>query len=198
MVVRGGFTLVEILVVVTIVAFMAGMSGGIFIRSYEKRVKEKAAMDLLHAALYARILAVERNLPCKLYLDTENQAFHLAIDVADETGVLVGEQLIDNAYFRSVTLPDEMMFENITIRPYYALMQDVNYVTNVIYFSPNGTADEALIQIGDGFKHYTLSVSAGTSRPKLIRGTVEDVTPDSYDLDLQWLSTDNILSGRLP
>jgi len=196
---RRGFTLVEILVVVTIVAFMAGMSGGMFIQSYHKRVAEKAASDLLHAALYARVLAVERNLPCKLYLDAENQAFHLAIDVADEMGVLVGEKLIDNAYFRSVVLPEEMMFESIAIRPYYALMQDADYiVNNVIYFSPNGTADEAIVQIGDGFKHYTLSISSGTGRPKLIRGTVEDVTPDSYDLDLQWLSTENILGGRLP
>ena len=196
--VRSGFTLVEILVVVTVVAFMAGMSGGMFIRSYEKRVREKAATDLLHAAMYARILAVERNLPCKMYIDVENQAFHLAIDIADETGVLIGEQIISNAYFKSVVLPDSMMFESVAIQPYYALMQEASNVTNVIYFSPNGTADTAMVQIGDGISHYTLSISTGTGRPRLIRGTVEDVIPDSYDLDLQWLSNENILSGRLP
>jgi len=197
--VRRGFTLVEILVVVTIVAFMAGMSGGMFVRSYHKRVREKAAMDLLHATMYARILAVERNLPCKLYLDEETQGFYLAIDVADEEGRLVGEQVIDNAYFSPVILPDEMMFESIAIRPAYVLMQDTSFsVTKVIYFSPNGTADAALVQIGDGFRHYTLSIPTGTGRPKLIQGTVENVTPDSYDLDLQWLTGENILDGHSP
>ena len=91
------------------------------------------------------------------------------------------------------------MFESIAIRPAYVLMQDPSFsVTKVIYFSPNGTADQALVQIGDGFRHYTLSIPIGTGCPKLIRGTVEDVTPDSYDLDLQWLTGENILGGRLP
>ncbi|MCP4708801.1 MAG: prepilin-type N-terminal cleavage/methylation domain-containing protein [Planctomycetes bacterium] len=197
--VRRGFTLVEILVVITIVAFLAGMSGGMFVRSYHKRVREKAATDLLHATMYARIVALERNLPCKLYLDEETQGFYLAIDVADEEGRLIGEQVIDNAYFSPVILPDEMIFESIAIKPAYALMQDMSFsVTKVIYFSPNGTADQALVQIGDGLRHYTLSIPTGTSQPKLIRGTVENVTTDTIDLDLQWLTGENILDGHLP
>jgi len=185
-------------VVVVLIAMMAGASGGLYLRSYQKRVAEKAAAELLQTALYARIVAIERNQPCKMYLDPETGGFFLAIDIADEQGILLEERVINNLFCRPAQLPESMMFENIQIRPYRILTESLNYNNNVIIFAPNGTADLAVVQIGDGFRHYTLSISSSTARPHLIRGTIEDVIPDTFDLDAQWLSTENILKGRLP
>jgi hypothetical protein len=52
-----------------------------------------------------------------------------------------------------------------------------------IVFSPNGTAQMAVIQIGNGKTHYTISVSAATGRAKMVYGTAEKVKPTSVDLD---------------
>ena len=202
---RFGFTLAEILATITLIALIAGMGGGMYMRSYHKRLVEKAAAELLQAALYARIVAVERNQPCKMYLDTQNNGFYLTMDLVSEDGVLLEEQIINNMYHRPVQLPESTIFENIAIRPIWITSEMSEYSefssefgTNVIYFAPNGTADESLVQIGNGIKHYTLSISPATARPNLILGTVEQVTPDTFDLDELWMSTGDILELRLP
>ena len=200
---RFGFTLAEILAVITLIALIAGMGSGLYMRSYQKRLVEKSAAELLQAALYARIVAVERNQPCKMYLDTQNNGFYLTMDLVSEDGVLLEEQVIKNMYHRPVQMPESMMFENIAIRPNWITSEmsdysEVSAFENIIYFAPNGTADEALVQIGNGIKHYTLSISPATGRPKLILGTVEQVTPDTFDLDELWMSTGDILQLRLP
>jgi ribosomal protein L2 len=44
-----------------------------------------------------------------------------------------------------------------------------------IVFSPDGTAQPAVIQIGDGKTHYTISISTATGRAKMYFGAAEDL-----------------------
>ena len=52
--------MIELLVVVAIIAMLAGVSGGYYLRSRPKRLMEKTGRELLLAAQYARIAAVEK------------------------------------------------------------------------------------------------------------------------------------------
>ena len=55
-----------------------------------------------------------------------------------------------------------------------------------IAFSPDGTAQSAVVQIGDGKNHITISISAATGRVKTHLGTAKEVKVGTIDLDEQW------------
>ena len=55
----------------------------------------------------------------------------------------------------------------------------------LIAFAPDGTSQTAVVQIGDGETHYTLSVNEVTGKSKLYPGTVKDVKIDTVDLDAE-------------
>ncbi len=52
-----GFTIVEMLVVVVIIALIASVGGGIYVGTYKRMLVEKAARDFVLAAKYATIPA---------------------------------------------------------------------------------------------------------------------------------------------
>ena len=60
---KSGFTIVELLVVITIIALLAGIGGGFHIGTYKRMLVEKTARDLFLAAKYARIMAIENRNP---------------------------------------------------------------------------------------------------------------------------------------
>jgi len=54
-----------------------------------------------------------------------------------------------------------------------------------IIFLPDGTAQSAVVQIGDEKTHYTVSINAATGKAKLVSGTVENVKVSTVDLDAE-------------
>ena len=56
---------------------------------------------------------------------------------------------------------------------------------STIVFMPDGTAQSAVIQIGNEKTHYALSINAATGKAKLFPGTVENVKASSVDLDAE-------------
>jgi hypothetical protein len=54
-----------------------------------------------------------------------------------------------------------------------------------ITFNGNGAAQEAVVQIGNGKTHYTISIDAPTGRAKMYFGTAENVKVTTTDLDLE-------------
>ena len=81
---RYGFTIVEMLLVVVVIALIAGASGGIWLGTYKNMLARKSAREFLLAAKYARILAIERQSPCRIILDAENNKFWLVINEFSE------------------------------------------------------------------------------------------------------------------
>ena len=179
-----GFTLVEILAVLILITLMAGATTSI-LRNRYKRLAEKAATELFLAAKYARIIAIERQMPCKLYLDQDQPGFYLTTGSYEQQNGGYEEITINNQYHRPVILPEGITFEEINIKPIENYLLPTNQEDNVIAFAPNGTADAAVIQIGAGKRHYTLHISPATGRPTLTRGTATTDNTDIIDLDLQ-------------
>ena len=54
---------------------------------------------------------------------------------------------------------------------------------SAITFRPDGSADAAMLQVGNGDRHFTVQISAATARATLLEGAVESYVPDQIDLD---------------
>ena len=81
---KSGFTIIEVLVVITIIALIAGVGGGFYIGTYKRMLVEKAARDFFLAAKYARIMAIERQKPYRIELDATNGGFYLITEQLNE------------------------------------------------------------------------------------------------------------------
>jgi len=170
--------------VVVVVALLAGVGGGIWVGTHKRMLVERAARDFLLAAKYARITAIERQSPCRIVLDTEGNGFALAIYRLDEeTGQTVQVPLRDSYFKRPVDFARGVEFEDIQIMAIRAGEMTEDDEEKTIVFLPNGTAQSAVIQIGNGKSRYTVSICAATGKAKVQLGTVEEVKTATIDLD---------------
>jgi prepilin-type N-terminal cleavage/methylation domain-containing protein len=183
---HNGFTLVELLVVVSLIVLLTGAVGGVYLGTYKKRIIEKAAREMLLTAKYARIVAIQRQQSCKLQFDRENNRFWLAVDAPGELTGQTKETVIKDVYSKPVEFEGNVRFENIMIRLGGAAgedgWQEDNEQTEIV-FTAVGTADAAAVTIGDGKSRYTLIISAATGKAKLEFGKPDGTWNESIDLD---------------
>ncbi len=177
-----GFTLVEVLVVIALIALVAGIGAGLYKGTYEGLLVKRAARDFYLAAKYARMLAIERQRPCRLILDNEENRYALVMDELRQDTGEIEQQAVRNFYFRPVQLAGDVKFEEINITSADA-DEDYDEQSRVIVFSPHGTSQAAVIQIGDGKTHYTASVSPATGRVRMEFGEAKTIDAQIVDLD---------------
>jgi prepilin-type N-terminal cleavage/methylation domain-containing protein len=183
---RCGFTLVEVLVVVVIIALLGGLGGGIYAGSYKRILVEKAARDFFLTAQYARIIAIEKQRQYKILLDVANNGFFLAATQLDEETGQTEQMVVKDSFCRPVEFADGVKFEDIQITPIgLETTTETDEEEQTIVFSPNGTAQSVVIQIGDGKTHYAVTISAATGKAKVYSGTTEDVEIGTIDLDAE-------------
>ena len=180
-----GFTLTELLLVITIIALVSSVGGGIYVGTYKRLLVEKTARQFLQMARYARIMAIERQRPYELQLDAGNKGFGLTTTrVNTETGQ--NEKIIvKDLYCRPVEFEGDVTFEDIRIAIQPAEQTDEGNQSQRILFLPNGAAESAIVQIGDGKSHYTVAVVAATGKARMYEGTADNVRMASVDLDAQ-------------
>ena len=180
---NNGFTLVELLVVIALISIVASFSGSRLVGAFERLKLDKTANELLLAAKYARVTAIEKQKQYKLYLDSRNNEFYLVTPIFDEINGYTGEEIVQDTYCKPVTLENDIKFEDIEISPIGLETNNLTSDLSVIVFSPDGTAQTALVQIGNGTMHYTLSVIAATGKVKLYPGIIDNVRISTVDLD---------------
>jgi type II secretion system protein H len=186
-----GFTLIEILMVVAVIALIAGMGGGIYLGTYKATIVKKAARDFELAAKYARMTAIERQQPCLIRLDVVNGAFLVTRQAAeaDETDESeTSEIILRDVWFRPVKFEGEVKFEAVQVATAGTDTSDTRDEPEgrrTIIFRPDGTAENAIVQIGDGKTHYTVAITAATGKTKVEFGTGEDIVFSTVDLDRQ-------------
>ena len=180
---RSGFTLLELIVAIIIMTIMAGVGSSMYVGVNEKLKLQKAANDLLLAAQYARMSAIEQQTIYKLCIDTSSNEFYLITTLTDQEG-RSEEFIIEDSLCKPVTLEEGIIFENIErLSNEYDLGSSGSF--EIIVFSPNGTAQTALIEITNGKSYYTLSINGITGRSKLYPETIDNVPLDTIDLDAQ-------------
>ena len=187
MVKQSGFTIVEVLLVVVVIALIAGAGGVLYLGTYKKVLTEKAARDFLLAAKYARITAIERQSQCTIELDVDKKSFALAVEELSTESGQSEKIAVRDLYFKPVEFTGDVEFENIQIESLGQGGDSESEGQNSIVFRSNGTAQSAVIQIGDGKSHYTITIMGSTGRAKVLAGTTEEVQSSIIDLDEQML-----------
>ncbi|MHC4396103.1 MAG: GspH/FimT family protein [Planctomycetota bacterium] len=181
-----GFTITEMLLVVVLIVLVAGVGGSFTVGTYKKMLTEKAAREFLLAAKYARITAIERQSTCRIELDAKNNSFALTIDRLDDQAGETEKLIVQDLFFKPTELPADVEFEDVKIDSAGSEEPLEQAESHSIAFSPDGTAQSAVIQIGDGKNHITISISAATGKVKVYKGTAKEVKVGIIDLDEQW------------
>ena len=182
---KKGFTLIELLVVIAIMSIMAGIGAGMFVGTNQKLHVQKAANTLLIMAQYGRMSAIEEQRAYKIYLDIANNEFYLTTTDFDEQSGYIEEVIVREPMCAPVQLDDSITIEDARV---LSNDYDLGNRSNNMYtiaFAPNGTSQSAVVQIGDGQNHYTLSVNEMTGKSKLYDGTIDNVKLDTIDLDAE-------------
>ncbi|MEN6577382.1 MAG: prepilin-type N-terminal cleavage/methylation domain-containing protein [Phycisphaerales bacterium] len=180
-----GFTLTEILLVVAIIGMIGGLGGGYCVGTYKKLLVEKAARQFLLMARYARIMAIEQQRPYELLVDPNNQGFFLATAQADpETGESK-KVAVRDFFCKPVEFEGDVKFEDVRLETYMETSPGEVDSEQKIMFLPNGSAESAVVQIGDGKTHYSIALVAATGKASLYPGATSDIRTASIDLDVQ-------------
>jgi prepilin-type N-terminal cleavage/methylation domain-containing protein len=182
---RRGFTIAELLLVVLIIGLITGAGTGIYVGTFRSVQVKKAALDFLLTAQYARIMAMERQAQYTMELDLVNQGFLLTTLRWDETGQQVAQETVRDLYCKPVQFEGDVKFEAVEVMPGVWETASAGEGEQTIAFSPNGTAQAAVVQIGNEKTHYTISINAATGRAKMYFGTAENVKVTTTDLDAQ-------------
>ena len=180
-----GFTIAELLMVIVIISLVAGIGGGLYVGTYKRMLVERAARDFLLTAKYARIMAIEQLRPYEIQLDVANNGFWLATSQWDEETEQAEQVIVRDYYCKPVQFEGEVQFEDIQVTPVGTEASTETEENQAIVFSPNGTAESAVIQIGDGKNHYTISIYAATGKAKMYFGTTENIEVGTIDLDAE-------------
>ncbi|HUV66129.1 MAG TPA: GspH/FimT family pseudopilin [Sedimentisphaerales bacterium] len=182
---RRGFTIPELLLVVLIIGLITSAGTGLYVGTFRSMQVKKAALDFLLTARYARIMALERQTQCTLELDMVNQAFLLTTLRWDEANQEMTLEMVRDLYCKPVQFEGEVQFEAADVAPGVWETGNSGEGSETITFSANGTAQEAVVQIGNGKTHYTISIDAPTGRAKMYFGTAENVKVTTTDLDME-------------
>jgi prepilin-type N-terminal cleavage/methylation domain-containing protein len=182
---RWGFTIPEMLLVVLIIGLITSAGTGLYVGTFRGMQVRKAALDFLLTARYARILALEQQSQCTMVLDIVDQGFSLTMLQFDEASQEITLETVRDMYCKPIQFEGDVQFEAVEIVPGVWESQTGSDQQETIVFSPNGTAEEAVVQIGNGRTHYTISIDAATSRAKMYFGTAENVEVTTIDLDTE-------------
>ena len=188
---HAGFTLVEILLVVMIIAMAtAAFASGSF-RMYKKMSLDKAVRKFVLATKYARVYAIENQSECVLVLNASGQqddeeqsgsGFFLAAVELDQQSGEEYEVTISNSYTSPMKFSTDVEFEAIEIVS--TSNDDLDSDASFIVFRPDGTADSALITIGNSMKSYNVFIAAATGKAQVLNEDIEELPQVSVDLDL--------------
>jgi hypothetical protein len=160
-----------------------------YVGSYKRLLVEKAARQFLLTAKYARIMAIEQGRPYELQLveasEERGQGFLVSTVERDpETGA--GETTIVRDYYcKPVELEGEVTFEAVEIAAMTGDETSDDEPQQKITFFPNGSAESAVVQFGDGKTHYTVAIMASTGKASFHEGTADDIDIAVIDLDAQ-------------
>lgn len=179
---QSGFTLVEIMVVIAVMGVALGLGGGMYMGTYQRMQVEKAARQLVVAARYGRMLALERQGDVRLCFNQQQGRFFLMAPPRPTQGENQVSAVCDQMC-KPVELDESISLELVEIESAIADEQTDGETERAVTFRPDGSADAAVVQIGDGKRHFTVAICPVTARVTLTVGMASDRTQTTLDLD---------------
>lgn len=183
---KKGFTLAEVILVIIIIGLISGIGAGVATGTLKSLQVKKAARDFLLAAKFARITAIEQQQYCTIELNRDENMFAVYLEIFNAQSGEVEKVPIRNQFFKPVKLPGQAAFEEVEVNNYgVPVIADESSSSVPILFYADGTAQAAIVQIGDGRDHYTISINPATGRAKLFTGTADNAEIGVVDLNLE-------------
>lgn len=179
---RRGFTLIEMLAVVLIMALLATAAGGLYAGSARRRQAEQCCRKLALMMRYARMWAVENSTPCAMKLDRSKCCSYLSVRIRDESTGYYQDKTMINRFTRPVYFPEHLPLKEVVVQPADGVQTPEGSDVHAITFYPEGTADGSVIYLGDETMGYTITVSAITGRITVQQGLV---APQTEVVDLE-------------
>ncbi len=186
---RAGFTLTELLVVVALITVMGGTGVGMYANSYKRMMVEKAARELMLTAQYGRIMAIEQQTQMTIRFDATTNSFALTTVQWDADREEAVQVVVSDYYCKPFQIHPSVVIEQVAVGWDTANVSGSPgggqaTETAGISFYPNGTADMAVVQFGDGGStHYTVSINPATGKAETVFGTAETIQPKVVDLE---------------
>jgi hypothetical protein len=118
----------------------------------------------------------------ELRLDGGNRGFALTTTQWNRQTAAGEAVVVRDYYVKPVEFEGDVQFEDVKILTLAAeQVSDVEAEQRIV-FLPNGSAETAVIQIGDGKTHYTIAVMAATGKATLQAGEAGPVSMAVVDL----------------
>ena len=183
--VRTGFSILEILVVVFIISMMGTVMGVRFYQSLDATELRATGHRLLNMARYARLLAGQDHVPVRLHVNLDDGTYWLTVRQTDEVvdpaidPAQASERRVHDSNSGSHRLSEKLRFSR-------AEVQGESAVTDgeiTIDFGVDGSAQAALVQISSAEQTFTLLVFPWSARAQLQGQAVDTLPIDTVDLD---------------
>ncbi len=176
----GGFTLIEIMMVVGILGMVLAMGMPAFIQSIRKDPLRQSVSDLETACSKAREAAILRGSPVELVIRAEGGQLNVVPareDSAEQTAASVealgqpAEPSADKAASQSPVFSARLN-ENVAVTLLYVNLKDQMEAEETrVHFYPNGTSDEftMIVQAGNGMRKISLECVTALATVEVIQ-----------------------------
>ncbi|MHC4856126.1 MAG: pilus assembly FimT family protein [Planctomycetota bacterium] len=181
---RRGFTFAELMLVIVILALVAGFSGSYYMGTYKKESLRTSAKALLLMGQFARMYAIEQGRTCRLHVDDVGKRFYLVGPVFVASSQKTEQKIISNPYCRKKTLGNGIEFEFVDIEPATRGSEAALDDNNCIHFYPDGSCDSAVVQMGNGRHSMTALFSSAYAKITVFEGVADEVEETLRVIDL--------------
>jgi prepilin-type N-terminal cleavage/methylation domain-containing protein len=183
-----GFTLVELTAAAALFALLTAAAFITYAQTWRHWALRQNAQKFYLTARYARVLAIESQRACQLVINPDSKTYYIVQEpekigqaVLRNEPVSLGTgqaSMVSNLWHHPTKLDDAVSFDRVLT------LQTVSTgLPGGITFRPDGSADAAMVQLGNGDRFYTVQISAATARVTLVAGAAEFFEPDQIDLD---------------
>ena len=171
-----GFTLIEIMVVIGILAIVLAMGVPPFVRSLQKDSLRQAVSDIEEACGRARAQAILRGVPTELIIRAADGQLTVAPAPATRAGQTAADgdstEQPANSFVAQSPVFSAHLREDIAITLLYVNLKDrMKAEESRVHFYPNGTSDEftIVLETGGGVRKISLDCVTGLANMEVLR-----------------------------
>jgi len=183
---RKGFTIIEILVAITIIALASTWAAVVIYRGIESTTLKSTALTLQRTAQYGQLIAGQRHQPCQLQINIDEKTYRLniikrgyAVNKNEEPQTFDGVLESEDIYSQIKKLPENIHFGLIITED-----QQTEQTGEVsISFHVDGSAQAALIQLRCEDDAQTILINPVTAKAELYNKALETLPSERFDLD---------------